>query len=137
MDAGGSFALHLLFKDHGFMSMPCARVPVRGHGIAVPLEVSGGALVSFADFDNLLRVQLGKSKSDTGGAVEFLGGTPRFPDRNPSNIAGRPQVAGHRTKLAELINEISRAGSAFVDGSQRLAGKLRFAQAAAIGRFGR
>ena len=92
-------------------------------GTVVPLETTGVA------------PRQAEKQSEAGAAIEFMGVTAHFPSSNPNDVAGLPLVAGRREKLGKIIDGFPRARSASVASMHKLAGKLRFAPTAALGRF--
>ena len=68
--------------------------------------------------------------------IEFVGATAHFPDGSEGNV-DLSRSSERRDKVAEQLLEILRLVSASEASTRTVAGQLRFAQTAAMGKFGR
>ena len=72
-----------------------------------------------------------------GSQLEFLGFTVSFRDDGGDVIAGSALSKGRAQKLVEFAKKLNLGGAASIATLQKFSGKLRLAQTATMGRFGR
>ena len=95
------------------------------------------ALSSFARFNGLLYSGLEKNNSEAASILDFFGATSSFRGDFQMVIASLSLSKERIEKLTKLAGELREEASASATSRQILAGKLSFAQAASMGRFGR
>ena len=92
---------------------------------------------SCAKFNDEISILLKKDKSEVDAVLEFLGHALGFRGECGEVIASVSLPKDRIEKLVAFGGEIRGAFAASVATLRKLARKLRFAQAAAMGRFGR
>ena len=102
-------------------------------GIVFPRDLERAAFRAFAKFNDAPFADPKKRKSEAISLLEFLGPTFSFRDDGGDVIATLALSKEEIRKLADLARQLCFARTEL----RKLAGKLRFAQTAVMGRLGR
>ena len=106
-------------------------------GIVLPECLIKTVLNIFTSFNTALFAILEEGKSEFGALLERLGLAGSFRDDGGHVIASLSLAKEKAQELVGLIREPANQQAASLARLQKLAGRLRLAQAAAMGRFGR